>query len=612
MPRPPDRVPPRSDVLPAATPVLPAPEATRPIGTGDVVATQPPQLGPWRGAPKALFTTAAALLKQAAPQPVASAPQSAETAAKPFGPGTLDARGPGVGPVAGRLDAARGAVPAPEQTRPAGTGDVVARQPAPLGPWRGNQRPLFGRGSGSPAEGSPGAGSPAVESPAGESQTGESQAARPTMPVATPAVPYHRRVAEARTLAAESKDATPAKQALAKPALAKPKRSLFGSLALWKDAPGLLFRAPGAPAAVAGSEAATIATRPDRAIDTRPDRAIATRPDRATAPTLLTGATGFVGSAVARALAADGHTLRLLVRPGADRRNIDGLEAEIAAGDLTDAPSLTAALAGCRYLVHVAADYRLWVPDPKTMQATNVDGTRALLLAAKAAGVERIVYCSSVAALGLEGDGTPGTEETPVEREAIVGAYKQSKYDAEQLVRSMAAEGLPVVIVAPSAPVGPRDRRPTPTGKMVLDAAAGRMPAYVETGLNIVHVDDVARGHVLALHHGEVGQTYILGGEDLGMAHLLAIIDDVMGRPPQHRTKLSTGVLAPVAMGSELKARMFGSEPLVTREMLAMADKQMFYSSAKATEALGYTARPARQAVADAIAWFRQAGMLPG
>lgn len=340
------------------------------------------------------------------------------------------------------------------------------------------------------------------------------------------------------------------------------------------------------------------------------DVTVATRAVETPAYTLVTGATGFVGSAVARALAAEGHTLRLLVRPGADRGNIDGLEADIAEGDLTDAASLAAALVGCRYLVHVAADYRLWVPNPGAMQATNVDGTRALLLAARDAGVERIVYCSSVAALGLVGDGTPGTESTPVERAKIIGAYKQSKYDAEMLVRAMAADGVPVVIVAPSAPVGPRDRKPTPTGRMILDAAAGRMPAYVDTGLNIVHVDDVARGHVLALQHGQIGETYILGGEDLGMAHLLAMIDDAMGRPPRNRRKLSTSLLAPVAIGSELKARIFRTEPRVTREMLAMADKQMFFSSAKATDALGYSARPARQAVADAIAWFRQAGML--
>ena len=328
--------------------------------------------------------------------------------------------------------------------------------------------------------------------------------------------------------------------------------------------------------------------------------------------TLLTGATGFVGSAVARVLLAEGHTLRLLVRPGSDRRNLQGLAAEIVEGDLTNPASLTAAVEGCRYLLHVAADYRLWVPRPEAMRAANVDGTRALLLAAQAAGVERVVYCSSVAALGLPGDGTPGTEDTPVHADSMIGAYKQSKYDAEQAVRALAKDGLPVVIVNPAAPVGPRDIKPTPTGRMILDAAAGRMPAYVETGLNVVHVDDVARGHLLALERGRVGESYILGGEDLGMAHLLALIDDVMGRFGVQRRKLSTGALRPVAIGAELSARVFGTEPRVTREMLAMADKQMFYSSAKAERELGYTHRPARQAVVDAVAWFRDAGMLRG
>ena len=328
--------------------------------------------------------------------------------------------------------------------------------------------------------------------------------------------------------------------------------------------------------------------------------------------TLLTGGTGFVGSSVARALIAEGHTLRLLVRPGSDRRNIQDLPAQIVEGDLTDPGSLTAAVAGCRYLLHVAADYRLWVPRPEPMLAVNVDGTRALFQAAQAAGVERMVYCSSVAALGLVGDGTPGTEETPVHPDHITGTYKQSKYQAEQVVRALARDGVPVVIVNPSAPVGPRDIKPTPTGRMILDAAAGRMPAYVETGLNIVHVDDVARGHLLALERGRVGEAYILGGEDLGMAHLLALIDDVMGRFGVQRRRLSTRLLQPVAIGAELSARVFGTEPRVTREMLAMADKQMFFSSAKAMRELGYTHRPARQAVADAVAWFRDAGMLRG
>lgn len=329
-------------------------------------------------------------------------------------------------------------------------------------------------------------------------------------------------------------------------------------------------------------------------------------------PTLVTGATGFVGSAVARALLGRGHSLRLLVRPGGDRRNIAELPAELAEGDLCDTASLARAVAGCRYVVHVAADYRLWVPDPAPMLAANVDGTRALLLAATAAGAERIVYCSSVAALGLVGDGTPGTEDTPVDPDHIVGVYKRSKYLAEQAVRDLVRDhAVPAVIVNPSTPVGPRDIKPTPTGKMVLDAAAGRMPAYVDTGLNIVHVDDVAAGHVLALERGEIGQSYILGGHDLDMPDLLALVDDVMGRRTPRRARLPHGLLWPVALGMEGAARLFGIEPLVTREMLAMAKKRMYFSPAKAIAELGYAPRPARQAVADAVAWFRTAGWLP-
>ena len=327
-------------------------------------------------------------------------------------------------------------------------------------------------------------------------------------------------------------------------------------------------------------------------------------------PTLVTGATGFVGSAVARALLERGHALRLLARPASDRSLVEGL-GEIVVGDLRDPASLAAAVQGCAHVVHVAADYRLWVPDPVPMMQANVDGTRALLLAARDAGVERVVYCSSVAALGLVGDGTPGTETTPVHEDAVVGVYKKSKYRAEQAVLDLVRNhGVPATIVNPSTPVGPRDIKPTPTGKMVLDAAAGRMPAYLDTGLNIVHVDDVAHGHVLALERGRIGECYILGGHDLDMPHMLALIDDVMGRPTQRRVRLPNRALVPLALGMEGAARLFGIEPLVTREMLAMAKKRMYFSSAKAEAELGYTARPARQAFADAIAWFREKGRL--
>ena len=328
------------------------------------------------------------------------------------------------------------------------------------------------------------------------------------------------------------------------------------------------------------------------------------------APTLVTGATGFVGSAVARALLARGHALRLLVREGGDRSNIAGLPAELAVGDLKDPASLARAVAGCRFVVHVAADYRLWVPDPEAMNRANVEGTRALLLSAQQAGVERMVYCSSVAALGLVGDGTPGTETTPNTLAKVIGTYKRSKYLAEQAVLALARDGVPVVIVNPSAPVGPRDIKPTPTGKMITDTAAGRMPAYVDTGLNVVHVDDVAQGHVLALERGRVGECYILGGEDMAMQDLLAAVAAVAGRKPP-RVKLPHAALYPVALASEGLARLAGIEPIVTRDILAMAKKKMFFSSAKAQAELGYSFRPAREAIADAVAWFRAEGRIP-
>jgi dihydroflavonol-4-reductase len=327
--------------------------------------------------------------------------------------------------------------------------------------------------------------------------------------------------------------------------------------------------------------------------------------------TLVTGATGFVGSAVARALLARGHALRLLVRPSSDHTNISDLPAELVEGDLREPAGFAEAVEGCTYVVHVAADYRIWVPDPAPMMRANVDGTSALLRAARDAGVKRIVYCSSVAALGLVGDGTPGTEDTPVHEAAVVGVYKRSKYLAEQEVRRLVREeGVPAVIVNPSAPIGPRDIKPTPTGKMVLDAAAGRMPAFVDTGLNVVHVDDVGLGHVLALERGEVGEAYILGGTDLRLEAILAMVDDIMGRGLKRRARLPHAALWPMALGMETAARTFRFEPLVTREMLRMAKKQMFFSWAKAGEKLGYVPRPPRQALADAIAWFQANGRL--
>jgi len=331
----------------------------------------------------------------------------------------------------------------------------------------------------------------------------------------------------------------------------------------------------------------------------------------ASSPTLVTGATGFVGSAVARALVQRGHDVRVLTRARSDRRNLAGLVAEEVEGDLLDAASLRRATQGCRYVFHVAADYRIWVPDPEAMLAANVGGTVELMRAAQAAGVERVVYCSSVAALGLHKDGTPADETSPVNEDAVVGIYKKSKYRAEQAVLAMVREaGLPAVIVNPAAPVGPRDLKPTPTGRMIADAAAGRLPAYVDTGLNLVHVDDVAEGHILALERGRIGERYILGNENLTLAQVLALVAEVAGRRPP-KVRLNRELLWPLAMACEAAARLTGITPLVTRDHLRMARKTMFFSNAKARAELGFAPRPAREAVADAVAWFRAAGMVP-
>ena len=326
---------------------------------------------------------------------------------------------------------------------------------------------------------------------------------------------------------------------------------------------------------------------------------------------LVTGASGFVGSAVARALLAAGQPVRALVRPGSARGLPDDLALEPAVGDLDDPPSLARAVSGCRALFHVAADYRLWVPEPAAMYRANVEGTRALLIAAAEAGVARIVYTSSVATLGLRADGRPADETTPAALDDMIGHYKRSKYLAEQAVRGLILEhGVPAVIVNPSAPIGPRDARPTPTGRMVLEAARGRMPAYVDTGLNVVHVDDVAAGHLLAFERGAIGERYILGGEDLTLGEILRLIAGLVGRRPP-RVRLPAAALLPVAVIAEAIARVRRSgDPLVTLDGVRMARKRMYFSSAKAERALGYRARPAEAALRDAIAWYRARGDL--
>jgi dihydroflavonol-4-reductase len=324
---------------------------------------------------------------------------------------------------------------------------------------------------------------------------------------------------------------------------------------------------------------------------------------------LVTGATGFVGAAVARALLAAGLPVRVLARPGSDRRNLAGLDVETAEGLLEDAASLAAAIAGCRYLFHVAADYRLWVPDKAAMFRANVDGTRALMLSALDAGVERIVYTSSVATLGLIAGGL-ADEATPSGLADMIGPYKQSKFAAEQAVHALVDErGLPAVIVNPSTPIGPGDVKPTPTGRIIVEAAKGRIPGYVDTGLNVVHVDDVAAGQLLAAECGIVGERYILGGENLSLAEILSEVAKTVGRRPP-ALKIPYAVVLPIAAGAEMMARLTGREPFTTLDGVRMSRKKMYFSSAKAMRDLGYAPRPARGAIADAVAWFAANGYL--
>ncbi|NQU60739.1 MAG: NAD-dependent epimerase/dehydratase family protein [Rhodospirillales bacterium] len=325
----------------------------------------------------------------------------------------------------------------------------------------------------------------------------------------------------------------------------------------------------------------------------------------------ITGASGFVGSAVLRKLLERGLSIRALVRPSSDRRNLDGLAVDIAEADLLDPQTLAPALKGCKGLFHIAADYRLWAPDPKPMFSANVDGTRAIMLAAKDAGIERIVYTSSVATLGLVAGGGVADEETSVAFKDMIGPYKQSKFLAEAEVRALVSdENLPVVIVNPSMPIGPRDIKPTPTGRMIVEAATGKMPAYVDTGLNVVHVDDVAEGHVLAFEKGIVGERYILGSENLRLKDILGLISEITGgRAP--RFKIPHDLIMPVAFLAETWTRLTGGkEPFVTIDGLKMAKKKMFFSHLKAEQALGFFPRPARDALADAVQWFGENGYL--
>ena len=324
---------------------------------------------------------------------------------------------------------------------------------------------------------------------------------------------------------------------------------------------------------------------------------------------LVTGASGFVGSAVARKLVLAGYSVRALVRNKSPRSHLSGLDIEFFEGDLRDWRSLRRAIAGMRYVFHVAADYRLWARNPREIFATNVEGTQNLMQAALETGVERLIYTSSVATIAVQ-SGRPADETTPLDENEGIGAYKRSKIAAERLVEAMVAErGLAAVIVNPSTPIGPRDVRPTPTGRIIIEAARGRIPAFINTGLNLVHVDDVASGHLAALHYGRIGERYILGGQNVLFSQMLRDVADLVGRRAP-RVRLPWRALIPVAFVAEAVANVTGREPFTTVTGVRMAQHRMFYASTKAEQVLSYRSRPYTEGIEDAVRWFRDNGYL--
>lgn len=321
----------------------------------------------------------------------------------------------------------------------------------------------------------------------------------------------------------------------------------------------------------------------------------------------ITGATGFIGASIVRELLNDGHQVTALVRNGSDTANLEGLEITILRGDLHDQQHLVKGMTGCDWVFHAAADYRLWCPAPQAMYHANVDGTRTILEAALIAGVKRVVYTSSVGTLGNPGDGTPGTETTAVNLSDMVGHYKKSKFLAEREAEKFVDKGLDLIIVNPSTPVGPFDIKPTPTGKIIVDFLNRKMPAYLDTGLNLIAVEDCARGHILAAEKGQVGQKYILGNRDLTLREIFGLLEQLTGlSAPKVRLPYTPILLA--AYANEAISRLTGNEPLIPLAGVQMAKKFMFFDASKAVRELGLPQTPVEQALQRAIDWFRANG----
>lgn len=325
---------------------------------------------------------------------------------------------------------------------------------------------------------------------------------------------------------------------------------------------------------------------------------------------LVTGATGFIGANLVRALLEQNYRVRALVRPDSDRRNLEGLEVELATGDVRDLDSLRRALEDCSLLFHGAALYSFWVRPRRLIYEINVEGTRNALQAALERGVERVVYTSSVAALGLPKDKGLADERTPVEPEAIVSDYKRSKYLAQQVALEFSKK-MPVVIVNPSFPVGPYDIKPTPTGRVITDFLNRKMPAYVETGMNVVDVENVAFGHLLAAEKGRVGECYILGGENLTMGELLALLAEITGLPAP-RVKLPYYPILGLSYVNAALCALTGKAPRMTPETIRMSRHYMFYDPGKAVRELGFPQTPAREALRKAVEWFKANGYVRG